>query len=76
MILGIVVAVSVSLLATAYAGPAPIGPLPGNVTLTPAMLASSVTFSIPGLAFLAGFGAEAVFSLLHQMVERLFALPK
>ena len=76
VILGIVVAVSVSLLATAYAGPAPIGPLPGNVTLTPAMLASSVTFSIPGLAFLAGFGAEAVFSLLHQMVERLFALPK
>lgn len=38
-------------------------------------LISSLTLSASGVAFLAGFGVEAVFSLLEALITRVFAAP-
>lgn len=43
--------------------------MPGNA----ASLASSLTLSASGLAFLAGFGVEGVFRSLDSMVQRVFS---
>lgn len=76
VILGIVVAACISLIITGYTNPGPLGPLPGSATITASTLTSAFSFSISGITFLAGFGAEAVFSLLQQLVERVFSMPK
>jgi hypothetical protein len=74
VILGIVVAACVSLFITSYASP-PIQTSPGG-SFGPTTLVNSLTLSASGITFLAGFGAEAVFTLLQQLVDRVFALPK
>ena len=74
--LGIVVAVCISLLITGAVGPAvPIQGLPSG-SAAPSSLVGSLTLSASLIAFLAGFGAEAVFSLLQTLVQRVFASPK
>ena len=76
VILGIVVAVCISLLITGSVGPAaPIQPLPTG-SAAPSTLVGTLTLSASLIAFLAGFGAEAVFSLLQTLVQRVFAPPK
>lgn len=76
VILGIVVAVCISLLITGAVGPAvPIQGLPSG-SAAPSSLVGSLTLSASLIAFLAGFGAEAVFSLLQTLVQRVFASPK
>ena len=76
VILGIVVAVCISLLITGAVGPAvPIQGLPSG-SAAPSSLVGSLTLSASLIAFLAGFGAEAVFSLLQTLVQRVFAAPK
>jgi len=75
-ILGIVVAACLSLLITASAGPgAPIQPSSSGST-APGSLVGSLTLSASLITFLAGFGAEAVFTLLQNLVQRVFATPK
>jgi hypothetical protein len=74
--LGVVVAACVSLLITSYAGPnATIQPSASGSS-APGTLIGSLTLSASALTLLAGFGAEAVFTLLQGLVERVFALPK
>jgi len=78
LILGLVIASCVSLLVTSYASPSQAaasataagGPPPVS------SLIASLTLSASGLAFLAGFGAEAVFTLLQNLIERVFAAQK
>lgn len=74
VILGIVVAACVSLFITSYASP-PIQTAAGG-SFGPNSLVNSLSLSASGVTFLAGFGAEAVFTLLQQLVDRVFALPK
>jgi hypothetical protein len=75
VILGIVVAVCVSLLIAGSTGPAaPIQPSASGST-APGSLVGSLTLSASLITFLAGFGAEAVFTLLHGLVQRVFASP-
>ena len=76
VILGIVVAACVSLLISAYSGPT-VSPLPAaSGSSAPSSLVGSLTLSASGITFLAGFGAEAVFTMLEGLVARVFSLPK
>jgi hypothetical protein len=76
LVLGVVVAACVSLLITSYAGPnANIQPSASGSS-APGTLVGSLTLSASALTLLAGFGAEAVFTLLQGLVERVFALSK
>jgi len=74
LILGLVVAASVSLLVSSYAGPALPSVASGGAAA--GSLVASLTLSASGLAFLAGFGAEAVFNLLQGVIERVFVVQK
>jgi len=73
LILGLVVAACVSLLVSSYAGPGQPTPGSASGTPTPGLFVASLTLSASGLAFLAGFGAEAVFMLLQALIGRVFA---
>jgi hypothetical protein len=76
IVLGIVVAASVSLLITSNSGPSePLVP-PASGSTSPNSLVGSLTFSASLITFLAGFGAEAVFTLLQNLVDRVFAIEK
>jgi hypothetical protein len=73
--LGIVVAASVSMLITSASGPtAPTAP-PLSGSTAPDSLVGSLTLTTSLITFLAGFGAEAVFTLLQNLVDRVFSLP-
>ena len=49
------------------------GPAPGTLTVAPAAaLAASLTLTASGVAFLAGFGAETVFTTLQSLTNRVF----
>lgn len=73
-ILGVVVAACVSLLITSYAGPG--APAPGSPVAASPNIVASLTLSASAITFLAGFGAEAVFTLLQALVSRVFAMPR
>jgi len=73
---GIVVAACVSLLVTSYAGSSASIQQISSGSFISGTLAGSLTLSASALTFLAGFGAEAVFTLLQGLVERVFAIPK
>jgi hypothetical protein len=76
IVLGIVVAASVSLLLTSTSEPSmPLLP-PSSGSTPPNSLVGSLTFSASLITFLAGFGAEAVFTLLQNLVDRVFAVEK
>jgi hypothetical protein len=76
LILGLVIAACVSLLVSSYSGGGSI--TPGEAGGPPAIdsMVASLTLSASGLGFLAGFGAEAVFTLLQALTERVFAAQK
>lgn len=70
--LGLVVGACVGLFFSAY------GPLPPSTSGAgpgAAALISSLTLTASGVAFLAGFGVETVFSLLEAVITRLFTVP-
>jgi hypothetical protein len=69
--LGLVIGACIGLFFSSY------GPGPQTTTAAPSALAliSSLTLTASGVAFLAGFGVEAVFSLLESLVTRVFTLP-
>lgn len=68
--LGLVVGACVGLLFSAY------GPLPQSSAVPSASaLVSSLTLTASGVAFLAGFGVETVFSMLETLITRVFTLP-
>ncbi len=72
LILGVVVAACVSLLITSYAGPNPPAQIAPSGAPSASTLVSSLTLSASAITFLAGFGAEAVFTLLQNLVARVF----
>ena len=72
LILGVVVAACVSLLITSYAGPNPPAQIAPSGAPSSSTLVSSLTLSASAITFLAGFGAEAVFTLLQNLVARVF----
>jgi hypothetical protein len=76
LILGLVIAACVSLLISSYAGPGAAALGPASGIPSPGALVATLTLSAAGIAFLAGFGAEAVFILLQNLVVRVFAVPK
>lgn len=76
VVLGIVVAASVSLLITSNSGPSTPATLAASGSTSPNALVGSLTFSSSLITFLAGFGAEAVFTMLQNLVHRVFALEK
>jgi len=76
LIIGLVVAACVSLLISSSASPgAAAGGSTGGVPAAGALVASLIS-SASGITFLAGFGAEAVVTLLQSLVTRVFATPK
>ena len=68
--LGLVVGACVGLFSSSYA---PVQPVAG--TQNASALIATLTLSASGVAFLAGFGVEAVFSRLQSLVNRIFTLP-
>ena len=49
------------------------GPMPGTLTPAPASaLLTSLTLTASGVAFLAGFGVETVFTMLQSLIDRVF----
>lgn len=76
LILGLVVAACVSLLVSSYAAPGPPAAGSAGGAPTPGSFVASLTLSASGLAFLAGFGAEAVFTLLQDLIGRVFAIQR
>ncbi len=72
LILGLVIAACVSLLIGTYAGPGMAAPNAATGFIPADRLVPSLGSSASGLAFLAGFGAEAVFTMLQNLVERVF----
>ena len=72
--LGIVVAASISMLITSASGPTPTTSPPLSGSTMPGSLVGSLTLTTSLITFLAGFGAEAVFTLLQDLVQRVFAL--
>jgi hypothetical protein len=76
LILGVVIAACVCLLITSYAAPSVSPPGSGGTLTAAGTLVASLTLSASGLAFLAGFGAEAVFNLLQNLIERVFVAEK
>ena len=76
LIIGLVVAACVSLLISSSTSPgAAAGGSTGGVPAAGALVASLIS-SASGITFLAGFGAEAVVTLLQSLVTRVFATPK
>lgn len=52
------------------------GPVPQySTTASGTNLISSLTLTASGVAFLAGFGVETVFSMLDTLITRVFAVP-
>lgn len=76
LILGLVIAACVSLLISSYSAPGPAAAGPADGIPSAGSLVATLTLSAAGVAFLAGFGAEAVFVLLQNLVQRVFAMPK
>ncbi len=76
LIIGLVVAACVSLLVSSSASPGVMAA--GSITGVPVAgaLVASLISSASGVTFLAGFGAEAVVTLLQSLVTRVFAAPK
>lgn len=75
VVLGVVVAACVSMLMTSASGPAvPLLPAISGST-PPSALIGSLSLTGNLVTFLAGFGAEAVFTLLQALVQRVFAAP-
>jgi hypothetical protein len=68
LVLGLVVGACIGLL---YSSGAPVAQAP---TTTPSVgaLASALSLTASGIAFLAGFGVEGVFSMLESVVRRVF----
>jgi hypothetical protein len=66
LVLGLVTGSAVGLFFSAY-GPPP------SMTGAAADLTGSLTLSASGVAFLAGFGVEGVFTMLESLVGRVFA---
>lgn len=51
------------------------GPMPGTLSSSPAAaLVSSLTLTASGVAFLAGFGVETVFTMLQSLIDRVFVV--
>jgi hypothetical protein len=76
VILGIVVAACVSLLISAYSEPAAVTAPSASGSSSPSNLVGTLALSASGITFLAGFGAEAVFTLLEGLVARVFSIPR
>lgn len=76
VILGIVVAICISLLITGWSTPATQNALAVNGSVPPGSIVGSLALSASLITFLAGFGAEAVFTLLQALVLRIFNPPK
>jgi hypothetical protein len=74
VILGVVVAACVSLLISSYSGPSPSAGAASDAAA--GNLVTSLALSASGITFLAGFGAEAVFTLLQALVTRVFSIQK
>ena len=68
--LGLVVGACVGLFSSSYG---PVQPVAG--TQSASALIGALTLTASGVAFLAGFGVEAVFSLLQSLISRVFSLP-
>ncbi len=68
MVLGLVVGACIGLL---YSSSSPVMQIPGTVANVGNLL-NSLTLSASGVAFLAGFGVEGVFSMLEMLVRRVF----
>ena len=70
LVLGLVVGACVGLFFSAY------GPMPNPaLTTSTAALVSSLTLTASGIAFLAGFGVETVFTMMQATINRIFVLP-
>ena len=67
--LGLVVGACVGLFFSASTAVAPPGPASGSA------LIASLTLTASGVAFLAGFGVETVFTLLQSLISRVFTAP-
>lgn len=76
VILGIVVAISISLLITGWSTPAPQNALAASGSVPPGSIVGSLALSASLITFLAGFGAEAVFVMLQALVLRIFNPPQ
>jgi len=76
LIIGLVVAACVSLLLSSSASPGVIATGSASGVLGAGALASSLISTASGITFLAGFGAEAVVTLLQSLVTRVFTPPK
>jgi hypothetical protein len=70
LVLGLVTGAAVGLFFSAYTPPQLATGTPASGT---ADLIASLTLSASGVAFLAGFGVEGVFTLLESLVSRIFA---
>ena len=70
LVLGLVTGAAVGLFFTAYTPPQLATGAPATGT---ADLIASLTLSASGVAFLAGFGVEGVFTMLESLVGRVFA---
>jgi hypothetical protein len=68
LVLGLVVGACIGLL---YSSGAPVAQAPTTATSVGA-LASALSLTASGIAFLAGFGVEGVFSMLESVVRRVF----
>ncbi len=75
VVIGLVVAACVSLLISSSASPGPAAAGSMNGVPVAGTLVASLTLSASGITFLAGFGAEAVVTLLQGLVTRLFTTP-
>jgi hypothetical protein len=72
LVLGVAVGACIGLFFTSYAPSTP--PLQSPETGGGTALIASLSLSASGLAFLAGFGVEGVFTMLQQLVGRIFAI--
>jgi hypothetical protein len=68
LVLGLLVGACIGLI---YSSGAPAAQAPTS-TPTVGALVSALSLSASGIAFLAGFGVDAVFSMLESLVRRVF----
>ena len=68
MVLGFLVGASIGLL---YSSSVPVAQAPGAIPSIAGLL-NTLTLSASGVAFLAGFGVEGVFSMLEAVIRRVF----
>jgi hypothetical protein len=68
LVLGLLVGACIGLI---YSSGAPVAQAP-TATPTVGALVSALSLSASGIAFLAGFGVDAVFSMLESLVRRVF----